>query len=237
MTTSVAEVLHVLRTKGSRKNIAGMARFGITCAKAFGVPAPVIHRLALSIGTNHELALRLWATGIHEARALSAFAADPARMTKSLMNSWAKAFDNWAVCDCTCTYLFDKTPHAYEMARTWTEQKKEYVKRAGFVLMAVLAVHDKKAPDGPFLKFLPVIRDGSTDERNFVKKAVNWSLRQIGKRNMKLNTAAIRMAKNIRTIDSPAARWIASDALRELQSNVVQKRLRMNKRIKHANPR
>jgi 3-methyladenine DNA glycosylase AlkD len=232
MGISVTEVLDELRANGNRKNVEGMARYGITSARAFGVSAPVLHRLARKIGTDHELALELWSTGIHEARSLSALTGDPAKVTKSLMNKWAKDFDNWAVCDCACTYLFDRTPYAYEMALAWTGRNEEFVKRAGFSLMAVLAVHDKNTPDAPFLKFLPIIKRGSTDPRNFVRKAVNWSLRQIGKRNRALNAAAIKMAKSIQTIDCPSARWVAADALRELESSAVQKRLRTKEKSK-----
>ncbi len=234
MSMSVAEVLGVLRANGSRRNVEGMARFGITSARAYGVSAPVLHRLARRIGTDHSLALRLWSTGILEARSLSALAGDPAKVTKSLMNTWAKDFDNWAVCDCACTYLFDKTPYAYEMALAWTKRSEEFVKRAGFVLMAVLAVHDKNASNGPFLRFLPVIKRESTDSRNFVRKAVNWSLRQIGKRNKTLNVAAVAAAKKIRMMDCSSARWIASDALRELESRAVQKRLQRKEKLKQA---
>lgn len=225
MSMSLAEVLDVLRANGRQRNVEGMARFGITSVRAFGVPAPVIHNLARKIGIDHKLALQLWSTKIHEARIVSALAGDPSRVTKSLMNTWVMDFDNWAVCDGVCTYLFDKSPYAYEMALAWTRRKEEFVKRAGFVLMAVLAVHDKQVSDGTLLKFLPVIKRGSTDPRNFVKKAVNWALRQIGKRNERLNAAAVRTARDIRSMDSASARWIASDALRELESSAVRKRL------------
>jgi 3-methyladenine DNA glycosylase AlkD len=228
----VSQVVRILRSRSNPRNVAGMARFGITSAKAFGVSAPFIRSLAKKIGRDHELALKLWATGIHEARAVAALIGDPKRVTKSLMNSWVKDFDNWAVCDCACGILFDKTPFAYEMAVQWTKREEEFVRRAGFVMMASLAVHDKRAPDGKFLKFLPIILRGSDDERNFVKKGVNWALRQIGKRNSKLNTAAIRAAKEIRITDSSASRWIAADALRELESVAVQKRLLKKKRLK-----
>jgi 3-methyladenine DNA glycosylase AlkD len=230
---SAAKVLEVLRANRNKRNVEGMARFGITSARAYGVSAPILHRLAREIGTDHSLALRLWSTGLHEARALSALTGDPTRVTKTLMNRWVKDFDNWAICDCTCTYLFGKTPYAYAMARAWARRDEEYVKRAGYVLMAVLAVHDKEAPDDRFLKFLPLIRRGSTDSRNFVKKAVDWSLRQIGKRNKKLNSDAIKMARNIRMLNYPSSRWIASDALRELESGAVQRRILMKDRQKH----
>jgi 3-methyladenine DNA glycosylase AlkD len=231
MEYTVADVVNILRSEGNPRNVEGMARFGITSGKAFGVSAPFIRGLAKRIGRDHKLALGLWSTETLEARAVAALIGDPRKVTKSLMNSWVKDFDNWAVCDCACGILFDKTPFAYEMAKKWTKRKDEFVRRAGFVMMASLAVHDKEASDEEFLNFLPIIERGSTDERNFVKKAVNWALRQIGKRNLKLNAAAIRSGKEIRRLDSPSARWIAADALRELESAAVQKRLRKRKKV------
>jgi 3-methyladenine DNA glycosylase AlkD len=232
MNYNVANVVNILRSEGNPRNVEGMARFGITSVKAFGVSAPVIRGLARKIGRDHKLALGLWSTEIHEARAVAALIGDPRKVTKSLMNSWVKEFDNWAVCDCACGNLFDKTPFAYEMAKKWTKRKEEFVRRAGFVMMASLAVHDKQALDLEFLNFLPIIERGAIDDRNFVKKAVNWALRQIGKRNLKLNTAAIRYGKKIRRLDSTSARWIAADALRELESTSVQERLRKRKKVR-----
>ena len=229
MKTDVNGVLRALRAKANRRNVEGMARYGITSAKALGVSAPFIHEIAKRIGRDHALALRLWSTGFLEARAIAGLIGDPARVTKQLMNTWVRDFDNWAVCDGTCGNLFDKTPFAHEMALKWSRREEEFVKRAGFVLMASLAVHDKEAPDRSFLRFLPAIARESDDPRNFVKKAVNWALRQIGKRNMNLNTAAIMVARKIRRSDSAAARWIAADALRELESTAVRKRL-LNKK-------
>jgi 3-methyladenine DNA glycosylase AlkD len=226
---TVRDILKVLESEGSRWNVEGMARFGIVSAKAYGVSAPVIRALAKKIGTDHELALQLWETGVHEARLVAALIGDPTRVTKALMNKWVKDFDNWGMCDGACCILFDKTPFAYEMAAEWTRRKEEFVKRAGFVVMAALAVHDKAAPDENFLKFLPIIKRGSKDERNFVRKAVNWALRQIGKRNSPLNAAALSTARDIRKMDSSAARWIASDAIRELESTSVRKRLAKKK--------
>lgn len=207
-----------------------MARFGIVSTKAFGVPAPVVRSLARKIGRNHELALRLWSTGILEARAIASLIGDPAKVTKKLMESWVEDFDNWAICDTTCGNLFDKTPFAFDMAIRWTKRRQEFVRRAGFAMMAELAVHNKLALDENYLRFLPVIVKGSTDERNFVKKAVNWALRQIGKRNSRLNAAAIQAARRIHKLPSSSAKWIASDALRELQSAAVQRRLRVKRR-------
>jgi 3-methyladenine DNA glycosylase AlkD len=219
------EVVERLRSLGNPKAVAGAARFGICVSNILGVSAPSLRQLAKDIGTNHALAGRLWKTGIHDARGLAALVDNPAQVTIAQMERWAADFDSWAVCDAACCCLFDKTPHAWDKAVEWTGREPEYVKRAGFVLMAALAVHDKKAPDERFEAFLPLLVEHATDERNFVKKAVNWALRQIGKRNARLNKLAVRTAQDIRRIDSRAARWIASDALRKLTCDRVQARL------------
>jgi 3-methyladenine DNA glycosylase AlkD len=220
------EVLERLRSLGDPKCVEGMARYGIRVTKAFGVSAPDLRKLAKDIGRDHGLAAQLWRTGIHDARGLAALIDDPAKVTVQQMERWAKDFDSWAVCDCACGCLFDKTPYAWDKAIEWTERPEEYVKRAGFVLMATLAVHDKKTPDERFEVFLPLTAEHATDDRNFVKKAVNWALRQIGKRSRHLNSLAIQAAEHIRRIDSKSARWIASDALRELTSDKVRQRLK-----------
>lgn len=204
-----------------------MARFGISSRKeVLGVPTPVLQKMAREIGRDHALALELWKSGVFEARCVAALIDDPKLLTEEQMERWARDFDNWAVCDNCCGRLFDKTPWAYRQASKWSRRQEEYVKRAAFSLMAALAVHNKHAGDAKFLKFLPPIQRESSDERNFVKKAVNWALRQIGKRNAVLNKAAIKTAQEMRKIDSPSARWIAADALRELRSEPVQNRLR-----------
>jgi 3-methyladenine DNA glycosylase AlkD len=220
------EVLERLQSLGDPRNVEGMARYGIRTKKAFGVSAPQLRQLAKELRKEHELADRLWGTGVHDARILAALIDDPALVTERQMDRWAKDFDTWAVCDSACGCLFDKTPYAWDKATEWIERQEEYVKRAGFVLMAALAVHDKKAPNERFEAFLSLIESHATDERNFVKKAVNWALRQIGKRNLHLNALAIRAGEQIRRIDSKAARWIASDALRELTSDNVRQRLK-----------
>ncbi|MBP7052065.1 MAG: DNA alkylation repair protein [Phycisphaerae bacterium] len=220
------EVLERLRSLGDPRNVEGMARYGIRVTKAFGVSAPSLRSLAKEIGRDHALAAQLWRTGIHDARCLAALIDDPAKVTVAQMERWVSDFDSWAVCDCACGCLFDKTPVAWDKAIEWTERPEEYVKRAGFVLMATLAVHDKKAPDERFEAFLPLIVHHATDERNFVKKAVNWALRQIGKRSRRLNSLAVQAAERIRRIDSKSARWIASDALRELTNDRVRQRLK-----------
>jgi 3-methyladenine DNA glycosylase AlkD len=209
-------IIHELARLGCTANVAGMARFGIVSGKVLGVSAPAMRALARKIGKNHKLAGELWRTGIHEARFVASLVDVPAEVTQRQMESWAAEFDNWAVCDSVCGNLFDKTPWAYDKALAWTRRGEEFVKRAGFTMMACLAVHDKKAPDGRFLAFFPAIRREATDERNFVRKAVNWALRQIGKSRPGLWTRAIELAREIRLIDSKSARWIAADALREL---------------------
>ena len=223
---TLEDVVAEIKRRGDRKAITGMARFGIQTSKAFGVSVPQLRELSRKIGKNHELAQRLWRTGIHEARILAGMIEEPARVTEDQMEEWASDFDSWDVVDGSCGNLFDKTPFAVGKAREWSMRREEYVKRAGFVLMAELAVHDKKVSDRTFLEFLPLIIKESSDDRNFVKKAVNWALRQIGKRNMALNKASIRAANTIQKQDSRSAKWIAADALRELASPQVQKRLR-----------
>jgi 3-methyladenine DNA glycosylase AlkD len=220
------QILRALKSHYKPENIAGMARFGIVAKKAYGVPAPALHKLARQIGRDHDLAQRLWASGIYDARLLAALIDDPKQITEQQMESWVADFDNWAICDGVCLHLFDRTPFAHRKAVEWCAREEEFVKRAGFALMAVLAVHDTKAPDAAFVRFLPIIERESDDDRNFVRKAVNWALRQIGKRNLALNTNAIAAAERIRARGTRAARWIANDALRELRSEAVQKRLR-----------
>lgn len=228
--TDLQSLLKRLEKLGSPKAVEGMARFGITSAKVLGISVPTLRSIAKEIGTDHMLAQRLWKTGVLEARILAAFIDDPKKVTEKQMETWVKNFDNWAVCDTCCGNLFDKTPFARHKAITWSKRNEEFVKRAGYVLMAELAVHDKQASDAEFIHFFPHIKRGATDERNFVKKAVNWALRQIGKRNKRLNKLAIQAAREIRKIDSPGARWIASDALRELTNPGMQRRLAKKKR-------
>jgi 3-methyladenine DNA glycosylase AlkD len=220
------EILAQLERLGNPKNVAGMARFGINPHQTLGVSIPNLRKMAKQIGSDHALALELWASGIHEARILASMIDAPVCVTPAQMEAWVKDFDSWDVCDQVCMNLFEKTKHAYHLAIAWSKREEEFVKRAGFALMACLAWHDKKARDGAFIKFMPAIKRGATDERNFVRKAVNWALRNIGKRNRALNQAAIQTAREIQHLDSKAARWIASDALRELTNAKIQKRLR-----------
>jgi len=219
------EILIKLKFLSNPEAVAGMARFGINTKKAYGVSIPDLRKMAKETGKNHLLAQKLWNSGIHEARILAGMIDLPERVTEKQMEHWVKDFDSWDVCDQVCSNLFDKTKFAYRKAIEWSKINEEFIKRAGFVLMAVLAVHDKKARDTEFTKFLPIIKRESSDDRNFVKKAVDWALRQIGKRNSNLNRMAIQTAKEIQRLDSKAATWVASDALRELTSEAVRKKL------------
>jgi len=220
------EVLQRLRSLSNPAAVAGMARYGINTENAYGISLYALRPMAKEIGKDHTSAQQLWASGIHEARILASMVDEPIKVTEEQMERWVKDFDSWDVCDQVCSNLFNKTAIAYDKAIQWSSREEEFVKRAAFALMAALAVHDKKAPDEAFERFLPLIKEQSLDDRNYVRKAVNWALRQIGKRNRTLNGAAIRLAREIREIDSRAARWIASDALRELTSEKVQRKLR-----------
>lgn len=219
-------IIAEIQAQARPEAVEGMARFGINSHNTYGVSIPTLRAMAKRIGKHqHDLAQQLWLSGIHEARILACLIADPAQMTEAQMEQWVHDFDSWDVCDQCCNNLLDKTAWAYQKAIAWSAREEPFVKRAGFVLMATLSVHDKKANDTTFEQFLPIIQREATDERNFVKKAVNWALRQIGKRNVALNAKAIATAKQIHTIDAKSARWIASNALRELESEKVQAKL------------
>ena len=222
---TVDQVVAELRAMGNPKNAADMAHFGITGANNLGITVPALRALSKRAGRDHALAAKLWATGIHEARQLAAMVDDPSKVTPAQMDRWANQFDSWDIVDGVCN-LFEYTPYAYDKAKEWSSHRKEYVKRSAFTLIAYFAVHDKQAPDKKILQFLPIIRREAHDERNFVKKAVNWALRNIGKRNLACNAAAIATAEQIRADGTRAGRWIAADALRELRSDAVQRRLR-----------
>ena len=223
--SSVEEVMENLRSKAVSDNLAGMAKFGIVVNGRLGISVPDMRKLAKEVGKDHDLALGLWKTGIAEAKMVASMIGDPVKLTEEQMEYWVKDFDSWDVCDQVCMNLFDKSPLAWKKVIDWSVRDEEFVKRAAFALIACLAWHDKKAEDQKFIDLLPVIKQASTDDRNFVKKAVNWALRHIGKRNRNLNKAALGAAAEIQQIDSKAARWIASDAIRELESEAVQKRL------------
>jgi 3-methyladenine DNA glycosylase AlkD len=223
---SVKDVLDKLQSKARPDQLAGMAKFGIAIEGRLGVSVPDMRKLAKEIGKDHKLALELWKTGIAEARMVAAMVDDPDKLAEEQMEDWVKDINSWDVCDQVCMNLFEKNRLAWKKIIDWSARKEEFVKRTAFSLIACLAWHDKKANDDKFIELLPVIIRGATDERNFVKKAVNWALRNIGKRNLNLNQAAIDAAKEIQRLDSKAARWVASDTLRELQSEAVQARLR-----------
>lgn len=223
---SLKEIMKKLKSFSDPKAVAGMARYGINPNRALGVSIPVLRGIAKQTGKNHPLANGLWRTGIHEARILAGMIADPDKLSSRQMDLWAGAFDSWDVCDQCCLNLFEKKKEAYAKAKQWSKRKEEFVKRAGFTLMARLAVSDKKMDDVVFMDFFPFIKKESGDERNYVKKAVNWALRQIGKRSRYLNRSAIKLAKEIQAMDSSSSRWIANDALRELTSEAVRKRIK-----------
>lgn len=223
------DILNKLKALSNPKAVEGMARYGINSENTYGISIPNLRKIARETGENHALAQELWASGIHEARILASMIDDPKIATEEQLESWVKDFDSWDVCDQCCMNLFEKTGLAYRKAVEWSENDEEFVKRAGFVLMARLAVSDKKADDKQFEAFLPIIRREASDNRNYVKKAVNWALRQIGKRNANLNKKAIETSKEIENLDSRSAKWIASDAIRELTSEPVRKRLQGQK--------
>jgi len=223
------EILNKLKALSNPKAVEGMARYGINPENTYGVSIPNLRKIAGETGKNHALAQELWASGIHEARILASMIDDPKMATEEQLESWVKDFDSWDVCDQCCMNLFKKTGLAYRKADEWSESDEEFVKRAGFVLMACLAVSDKKADDRQFEIFLPIIKREASDNRNYVKKAVNWALRQIGKRNANLNKKAIETSKEIQKMDSRSAKWIASDAIRELASESVRIRLQGQK--------
>ena len=224
-TTRADAVIRQLKALESPKDREGMTRFGIRTDRALGISIYTLRDIAKALGTDHELALALWATGIHEARHLACQIDDPARVTPAQMDAWAADFDSWDLCDQCCSNLFDQTPFAYEKAFQYVDDEREFVRRTGFVLMACLAVHDKKAGDEAFEQFFPAILAGAADDRNFVRKAVNWALRQIGKRNLELNRRAVEVAREVQAQGTRSARWIAADALRELESPRVRQRL------------
>lgn len=210
-------ILKRLRARADPANVQGMARYGINPTGTLGVPVAVLRLLAKEAGKSPELAVELWDTGVHEARILATLVADPLRITSGQMDRWVRDLDSWDVCDQACQNVFRYSPFAFQKAAKWARAKPEFVRRAGFSLMAGLAVKAKDAPDAAFEAFLPLIAGAAPDERNMVKKAVNWALRQIGKRNPRLRGLAIAEAEKIHRMDSRAARWIASDALRELR--------------------
>jgi len=214
----IEKIKKYLEPYGSERNRLGMQRFGIRFEDAYGVNIPVLRKLAKNYKPNHELALELWETKFHELMLMAIFIDDYKQVTKSQMNKWVKDFASWDICDQCCSTLFEKTPYAFEKASEWSNSNEEFVKRAGFVMMAVIAVHHKNIEDIELFDFFPVIEKEAHDERNFVKKAVNWALRQMGKRSKLLFDEAVDVAERIAKQESKSAKWIAKDALREFKT-------------------
>lgn len=228
------EITDLVEKQKNSKVVEGMVRFGINIEKAYGIPIPILRKIAKKTVKendrieNHLLAQQLWASEIHELRILASMIDDPSLVDENQMEEWVEGFNSWDICDQCCGNLFDKTKYAYEKALEWTDRDEEYVKRAGFALMAILAVHDKKASDEEFLEFLKIIKANALEKRNFVKKAINWALRQIGKRNANLNQKAVDTANEMLKSNSKI-KWIASDVLKELTNDYVQRKIRSRK--------
>jgi 3-methyladenine DNA glycosylase AlkD len=221
----VKTTLAWLKRRGNKANREGMARYAIRSEKVFGVSVVTLRQRAKILGRNHELASALWDTGWYEARMLAAFVDEPARVTPAQMDRWCRDFDNWAICDTACFHLFDRTPHAFRKVAAWAGRKDEFVKRAGFALLASLALHDKTSPDAPFVRGLALIERESSDERNFVKKAVNWALRSIGGCRPGLHASALELSRRLAASPDKTARWIGKDAVRQLGTPAVARRL------------
>ena len=226
MPVSVPSVLSELKRLSSPTYRDGMTRYGLPIDRAMGVPVKSIQRLGKRIGADHVLAQKLWATGWYEARMLTAYVGDPAKLTPAQMDRWCRDFDNWGICDTLCFVLFDKSPHAWKKVHAWAKKKNEFERRASFALLASLAGHDKKATDQPFLDTLPLIETAATDDRNFVKKGVSWALRGIGHRNARLHASAVTLATRLSKSANPPERWLGKDVLRDLTRPLVTKRFR-----------
>ena len=222
---TLREVLDWLRRRGTRRNVAGMARYGIVAPNAFGVSMKTMQALAKRIGKDHALAGALWKSGWFEARMLATLVDDPGRVTGPQMDAWACDFDNWAICDTACFCLFDRTPHAWRKVRQWASSPREFVRRAAFALLASLAGHDKSAPDAKFLALQPRIERGACDERPFVRKGVSWALRRIGGRSPALHAASVELATRLARSDDASSRWVGRDVLRDLTRPMIRARL------------
>lgn len=224
--SNIKSIIAELEKQKNPKNLKGMSNFGINTENALGISITTLRKIAKSIGLNTDLAIELWNVGYHESRILASMITDPKNVDKKLIETWVNDFNSWDLCDQCCNNLFRKTVFAIDYTFEWTESEREYVKRAGFVLIAVLSVHSKTITNRDFQKYFPIILKHSVDERNFVMKAVNWSLRQIGKRNLELNLEAIRIAENMSKHDSKSAKWIAKNALQEITSIKVKNKLK-----------
>jgi 3-methyladenine DNA glycosylase AlkD len=225
MKVQAEDAVASLRRLASKRIHDGMARYGLPAEKAFGVSVGNIRKVAKRIGRDHELAAALWDLDWYEARMLAVFVDDPALVTPAQVNGWARDFDNWGICDTACFHLFDRTPFAFEMVSKLSDRRREFEKRTAFALLASLALHDKKAADTLFLERLDLIERAADDDRNFVKKGVSWALRGIGRRNLALNAATVALARRLSESANAAARWVGKDALRELVSPAVVRRL------------
>jgi 3-methyladenine DNA glycosylase AlkD len=225
-TATVDSVMAWIRKTGSAKWRSGMARYGLPTANAVGIPVGVMRAEAKRIGPNHALALGLWKTGSYEAQLMAAMLGEPGRLTAAQMDAWCRDFDNWGTVDTACFVLFDRSPLGWKLAPKWSKEKGEFQKRAGFVMMACLAAHDKTAKDAAFLKFLPMIEKGASDDRNFVKKGVSWALRHIGHRNAALHAAALEIATKLSKSGNATERWVGKDALRDITRPAVVKKVR-----------
>jgi 3-methyladenine DNA glycosylase AlkD len=221
----LAAAMAELEKRRSKRVRDGMARYGLPSDHAIGVAVGDIQRLGKAIGRDHELAQALWATGVYEARMLTAFVGDPARVTPAQMDRWCRDFDNWGICDTLCFHLFDRTPHAFARVAPWCASRREFVRRAGFALLACLAAHDRTSGDAPFRRCLPLIERGASDERNFVKKGVSWALRGVGRRSPALHAASLALARKLAASEDATARWVGRDAIRDLTKPAVVKKL------------
>ncbi len=227
---TVRAVVAWLESHGTRATRDGMARYAIPSDDAFGVTVGSLRAYAKKLGRDHELAGALWADGHYESRMLACFVDDPELVTPAQMDRWCRDFDSWAICDTACFHLFDRTPHAWKKVAAWAPRREEFERRAAFALLASLSLHDKQAEDAPFVRALRLIERAAPDERNFVKKAVSWALRSIGRRSAALNAAAVALSERLAASAKPAARWVGKDALRELTSASVKKRLAASKK-------
>ena len=225
MNMTVPQVLAWLERRGTKRNRDGMARYAIVTPRAYGVSVADLRSLGRQLGTDHALAQGLWKSGWYEARMLSAFVADPARVTPAQMDRWTREFDNWAICDHLCFHLYDRTPHAWTKIAQWGSSSEEFVKRAAFALLASVALHDKSGADAPFKKSLRLIERAARDDRNFVKKGVSWALRSVGERSQALHADALSSARKLAESSDVSARWVGRDALRQLNTPAVRKRV------------
>jgi len=226
----IQEILKRLKSLYDRQAVEGMARFGITPEKSYGISIPILRNIAREIGRDHKLAQKLWELNIRETRILACMIDDPDMVSEKQMEKWVRDFDYWEICDQCCQNLFEKTKFAYQKSIEWSLRDEEFVRRAGFVLMALISLRDREAENERFEEYLNIIKKKSIDNRNYVKKAVSWALRQIGKRNLYLNARAIETAREIKKLGAKSGKWIAQDAIRELTSKAVRQRLRKGDR-------